>query len=166
MRTPDRKHQHGFSLIELSVAAGIYSLGLGSLSLLMLLAVRGTTESAYETTAALEAASLAEAILLTSDAAGHYALLPGDTAASCDPAISCSPQEMAAWQLAAWRERLSAQLPGGRGLVCLDSTPYDGDVDSPDCDGSGAAHIKVFWDRSPGSESSSEPPGRHVLRLP
>jgi len=166
MKVSTRALQRGFSLIELSVAAGIYSLGLGSLSLLMLLAVRGTAESAHETAAAVEAASLAEAILLTSDAAGHYALFPGEAAASCDPAVACSPQEMAAWQLAAWRERLSARLPGGAGLVCQDGTPNDGDTADAQCDGSGATFIKVFWNNPPGATETPDPQGRYLLRLP
>lgn len=166
MKLSTRALQNGFSLIELSVAAGIYSLGLGSISLLMLLAVRGTAESAHEAAAAIEAASLAEAIQLTSDAAGHYALLPGEVGASCDPAVACSPQEMAAWQLAAWRDRLSARLPGGYGLVCQDGTPLDGDGSNPRCDGSGGAVIKVFWSNPPGTADTPDPQGRYVLRLP
>ncbi len=166
MNLATRALQNGFSLIELSVAAGIYSLGLGSLSLLMLLAVRGTAESAQESAAAMEAASLAEAIQLTSDAAGHYALLPGELGASCDPAVSCSPQEMAAWQLSAWRERLAARLPGGHGVVCQDATPRDGDSSDASCDGSGATVIKVFWSQPPAAVDTPDPQGRYVLRLP
>lgn len=157
----------GFSLVELSVATAIYSMGLGSLSLMLLLAVQGTTEARFETTAAIQAASLAEMILLNSDAAGHFALPTMDGTVSCGLGQTCSVEEMATWQLETWRRRLAADLPGGQGLVCIDRTPHDGDAANAACDGEGgSAVIKVFW-QSPatgaGPESST---ARRILQLP
>jgi len=158
--------QQGFSLVELSVATAIYSMGLGSLALMMLLAVRGTVESRLQTVASIETASLAEMILLTSDAVGHYANPTGDNAAACGIDQVCAPEQMAAWQLEHWRGRLSAELPDGQGLVCQDRTPQDGDVDENSCDGAGASVIKVFW-RLPGDAARPDNlPSRQVLRLP
>jgi type IV pilus assembly protein PilV len=158
--------QDGFSLVELTVATAIYSMGLGSLSLMLLLAVQGTSEARMETTAATQAASLAEMILLTSDAAGHYAFPPGPGASLCDPAMGCSTQEMAAWQLDGWQRQLAAELPSGQGLVCQDATPNDGDVENAACSGEGDRVIKIFWERPPGASESDSSPTRHVLRLP
>ena len=160
-----RSHD-GFSLVELTVATAIYSMGLGSLSLMLLLAVQGTSDARMETTAAAEAASLAEMILLTSDAAGHYAFPPGPGASLCDPAVGCSAQEMAAWQLDAWRRRLAEELPSGQGVVCRDATPNDGDVKNAACSGAGGKVIKIFWEWSPSASESDVSPTRHVLRLP
>ena len=117
--------QDGFSLVELTVATAIYSMGLGSLSLMLLLAVQGTSEARLDTTAAAQAGSLAESILMTSDAAGHYALPPAAGAISCDHPRTCSVGEMATWQLDTWRRQLAAELPAGRGVVCQDATPAD-----------------------------------------
>ena len=153
----------GFSLVELSVATAIYSMGLGSLSLVMLLAVQGTSEARFETTAAVQLSSLAEMILMNSDATGHYALFSGSGVSACDLGHACSVEEMAAWQLETWRGRLASELPGGSGLVCRDRTPDDGDADDAGCDGEGNAVIKVFWRPAADTEGA---PNRQVLRLP
>lgn len=166
MRLPSRHRQPGFSLIELSAATAIYSLGLGSLSLMLLLSVHGTSEARFETTASIQAASLAELILMNSDAAGHYVYPAEPGATACDPADICSIDEMAAWQLQSWRDRLAAELPGGQGLVCRDSTPDDGDAGAPACDGTGAHVVKVFWSLPGDASERREGNGRQVLQLP
>jgi len=162
----DSWRQQGFSLVELSVATAIYSMGLGSLALMMLLSVQGTVESRLQTVASIETASLAEMIAMTSDAVGHYANPAGGDAPACSIDRVCAPEQMAAWQLERWRGRLAAELPDGRGLVCQDRTPQDGDADNDSCDGAGASVIKVFW-RQPGDVDGGDTlPSRQVLRLP
>jgi prepilin-type N-terminal cleavage/methylation domain-containing protein len=141
-RCPVRKA--GFSLIELTVATAIYSMGLGSLSLMM----------------------LAELILMNPAAIGHYISDVGGAAPDCDGGIVCAPDEMAAWHLQAWRDDLAALLPGGSGLVCLDSSPEDGESADAACDGVGGPVIKVLWE-VPEDEDDPEPGfGRQVARLP
>jgi Tfp pilus assembly protein PilV len=137
--------QDGFSLVELSVATAIYALGLGSLSLMMLLAVRGTGTAGDEAAATFHGSSLAEMILMHSDAIGHYALPSENPAVSCDGLEGCSAEEMAAWQLHLWQQKLADDLPGGHGLVCRDSTPHDGAIQDPACDGTGGYVVKIFW---------------------
>ena len=156
----------GFSLIELSVATAIYSMGLGSLSLMMLLAVQGTTEARFETTATVQLSSLAEMILMNSDAAGHYAVDSGSDAEACDLGHPCSVEEMAAWQLATWRGRLASELPAGSGLVCRDRTPDDGHTEDFACDGEGGHVIKIFWQPPATAVEPDGANGRQHLRLP
>ena len=158
------KGQSGFSLIELSVATAVYSMGLGGMALMLLLALRGTTGARLDMVAAMHAGSLAETIAMTSDAAGHFLTATAD-AASCDAGQACSLEEMAAAGLASWRRRLAEDLPRGAGLVCRDGTPDDGDAASPACDGAGGRVIKVFWEM-PAAEDDAPAKGRHVLRLP
>lgn len=158
--------QDGFSLVELTVATAIYSMGLGSLSLMLLLAVQGTSEARLDTTAAAQAGSLAESILMTSDAAGHYALPPAAGAISCDYPRICSVEEMATWQLDTWRRQLAAELPAGQGVVCQDATPADGDAEDAACDGQGGPVIKVFWQQPAGQPVPEASSARHVLHLP
>lgn len=163
--------QRGFSLIELTVATAIYSMGLGSLSLMMLLALHGTGGARLDTMATLHAASLAETIAMSSDAVGHYLNAGGPAAGDCVHDAPCSIAEMASANLAAWQARVAADLPGGAGLLCLDGTPMDGDGDNPACDGGGAPVIKVFW-QAPADRDTSAPEGlgaearRQVYRLP
>jgi type IV pilus assembly protein PilV len=156
--------QAGFSLIELSVATAVYSMGLGGMALMLLLALHGTTGARLDTVAAIHAASLAETIAMTSDAAGHY-LTASEAASSCEVGQSCSLEEMAAAGLTAWRRRLAEDLPQGAGLVCRDGSPDDGDATSPSCDGGGGRVIKVFWE-VPAEGDEAPAPGRHVVQLP
>lgn len=156
--------QAGFSLIELSVATAVYSMGLGGLALMLLLALQGTTGARLDTVAAIHAASLAETIAMTSDAAGHY-LSAIEGGPGCDAGQTCTPEAMAASGLASWRRRLEEDLPQGVGLVCLDATPDDGDAVGPSCDGGGGPVIKVFWEL-PAEEDGAPTGGRHVLQLP
>jgi len=160
------QRQQGFSLVELSIATAIYSMGLGSLALMMLLAVQGTVESRLQTVASIETASMAEMILMTSDAIGHYANPAGNNAAACGIDQACAPEQMAEWQLQRWRARLAAELPDGRGLVCQDRTPQDGDADNDSCDGVGASVIKVFWRLPADADEPDSLPSRQVLQLP
>lgn len=156
----------GFSLIELTVATAIYSMGLGSLSLMMMVAIQGTTDAGHDAVATGQAASLAELILMNPAAIGHYIGDVGGAAPDCEGGISCLPDEMAAWHLQAWRDDLASLLPGGSGLVCLDSSPEDGEPADAACDGAGGPVIKVLWD-APEDEDSPEPGvGRQVARLP
>ncbi|RPH96336.1 MAG: hypothetical protein EHM68_11350 [Lysobacterales bacterium] len=164
MRFRSIRGQRGFSLIELGVATAIYSMGLGSLSLLMLLAVHGTSGARLDTAAVMHTASLAEMIAMNSDAIGHYAFHSGT--GDCDDGRPCSADELAATNLATWRARLEEDLPRGTGLLCRDSTPADGDGKDPACDGQGGPVVKVFWEApAEGGERELEP-SRRVSRLP
>ena len=163
MRSEIKFRQHGFSLIELSMAAAIYSMGLGGVSLMLLLAVQGTATARLDTAAALHAGSLAEAIAMSSDAIGHY-LYPLETA-TCSPGALCGEDELAAWNLRSWQARVAADLPHGAGLLCRDSTPADGNALDPACDDGGPPVIKVFWETA--AENGGEPEiHRHLSRLP
>ena len=64
----------------------------------------------------------------------------------------CLPDEMALDDLATWQERISASLPNGVGVVCLDSgtlggaPTFDGTTINPLCDNLGSMFaIKVIW---------------------
>jgi type IV pilus assembly protein PilV len=167
MRIATRHRQGGFSLIELTVATAIYSMGLGSLSLMMLLAVGGTTDARFETTAAMQLSSLAEMILMNPGGATHYAAAPeGYEGPACDFGHACTAEEMAAWQMATWRRALASQLPRGRGLVCRDGSPDDGSDGDTACDGQGGEVIKLFWQPSVTPVEEPDRPARRVLRLP
>ena len=165
MRVQISGRRAGFSLIELSVATAIYSMGLGSLSLMMMVAVQGTSEAGHEGVAVLQAASMAEQILMNSGAIGHYMIEPGGDPPDCGEA-ACSAEEMAAWTLHAWRNDLAVALPAGAGLVCLDGTPGDGEPADAACDGAGGPVVKVFWKIPETGDGPESGTGRQVARLP
>jgi type IV pilus assembly protein PilV len=160
-----RFFQTGFSLIELSIATAIFSMGLGSLSMMMLAAIHGTAEARHQTVATMQASSLAEMIAMTSDAYGHYINPPDAEMAPCEEDF-CQGAAIAAGNMVFWRAELHNELPGGKGLVCRDSTPDDGNSIDPSCDGVGAVVIKVFWEESRHQDSEDGGHRRLVSRFP
>ena len=139
------RRQHGFSLVEVLVAAIVFSLGLGGLSLMLLTAAHGSVEAQNQTTAAMQAASLAELILLNPAATGHYINPQEEMGAGCFAPEVCTGAAWAAGNLARWQHELEQNLAGATGTVCLDSTPLDGRAADPACDGDGGTVVKVFW---------------------
>lgn len=146
MNTPaSSPRQYGFSLVEVLVAAVVFALGLGGLSLMMLTSVHGSVEAQNQTTAAMQAAALAELILLNPAATGHYINPPAQTSENCFAPAACSSAAWAAGNLARWQYELEQSLAHASGMVCLDATPNDGHAAAPACDGDGRAVVKVFW---------------------
>lgn len=157
----------GFSLIELTIATAIFSMGLGGLSLMLMMAVRGTTFADHYSLATVHANSLAEMILINSDAVGHYINPPASQATGCLGGDQlCSSGEIGGTFMHEWQHQLGTDLPNGNGLVCMDGTPHDGSRYEPLCDGSGNAVIKVFWQSPPGNAGGDPMEERLVRRLP
>lgn len=163
MKKPGGYLESGFSFIELSVATAIFSMGLGSLSLMMLAAIQGTAEARHQTVASSQVESMAEMIAMSSDAFGHYVFPVEDQACKDE---GCAGKGTAAANLAHWQQSLRDELPGGAGLVCRDSTPHDGEAANPACDGAGPLVIKVFWEESRHGQRADGSWRRAVSRLP
>jgi type IV pilus assembly protein PilV len=163
---PAPNRQNGFSLIELSIAAAIFSLGLAGVSLMLLTAITGTAEAGHQTFATNSAGSLAELIALNTDAAPHYANPQGAEAGICADSFDCSYAGMAAAEVNAWQRQLEAGLPNGHGLVCRDSTPDDGHSGDDACDGEGTLVVKVFWQEPIRSDENDDGRRRLVARIP
>lgn len=118
----------GFSLLEVLISSALLAtalLGLASLTL------RGMED------AAASRDELVAAILMR-DIAGSVAL-------SGLPPERFPEPGFAQRELEQWQQRVSSALPHAHGVVCLDSSPADGDPAQPACDGTGAAVAKVFW---------------------
>jgi type IV pilus assembly protein PilV len=165
MNKHKRGYQTGFSMVELAVATAVFSMGLGSLSMMMMASVQGTAEASHRTVAATQAYSLAELIAMQSDAFGHYINPPGEGVLDCNEDF-CRDEALASANMLAWQSHLARELPGSDGLVCFDSTPDDGSASDPSCDGSGALVVKVFWTETRHQNAPDGGQRRVVSRLP
>lgn len=163
MRLFHRPWHGGFSLVELTVAVAIFSMGIGSFSLLLLLALQGTLESRLQSVAVSQVRSLTESVEMLPAVAGNFPQAPSSPA--CLQGSVCTPVQMAAATLQQWQAQLAREIPGGRGTVCRDSTPSDGSVRDARCDGAGDRVVKVFW-TEPGASGHEIEDRRIVARLP
>lgn len=155
MRTAGtEKGQTGFSLVEVAVAAAVFSLGLGGLSLLLLLAVQGTVTPRLETLAAVHARSLTEAARFVPG--GVEALpLAGAGPAGCSAAAPCPPGVMAATIMESWQQRVEKDIPTGRGLVCRDSVLLSSA--GGECGGLPGETVSVDWDEADADGDGTAP---------
>ncbi len=127
----------GATLIEVLVALAVLSVGLAGLSATQLRTLEHLRVVVQESRAALFAADMAEQL----EGAGA----PGQAA------------------LERWRSEIAASLPQGSGIVCGDSTPFDGTAQAPACDGAGGfMAIKLWWDED--NDGNAERARISVLR--
>lgn len=144
------------ALMEALIALLILSFAALSYAALQMRGLGANNSALWRSKAGLQADAMADRLRANRPgvAAGAYnALVAAPTAPSCGSASACSPAQMAQLDFAQWRDGLALELPGGVGVVCLDSTPDDGSAAAPACDGSGAMFaIKVFW-REKGASS-------------
>jgi type IV pilus assembly protein PilV len=124
MRTPTHPHQRGASLIEILVAVLLLSIGLLSMVGLQVNALKLSKEAQFRSAAADLASSFAEAAKANVSGAlanGYdytvaYAAPNGPIAvpATCrDIVLPCTAAQIAADDVASWRESARLSLPGG-----------------------------------------------------
>lgn len=152
----------GFTLLEVLVALIVLSVGLLSLAGLQVIGLR-TNHSAYmRTQATIQSYDIIDRMRANFRGVrdGHYNKPTVDDSAgiehaACETTTGCSSQQMAEQDLFRWNQAITDVLPGGLGVVCIDSTPEDGtpdDDEAPACDGVGATNpeaaiytIKIWW---------------------
>jgi type IV pilus assembly protein PilV len=157
-----RRHHRGVTLIEALIAIVILSVAaLGYAALQM----RGLSSNA-------SAMWRSKATLLLGEAADRLrANQPGVTAgnynnrvtfsqtcpvaAACISGSTCTAAQMAQDDFTQWRCKVQEALPGGVGVICLDSDANDGNATSPACDGLGTVlAVKIFWNEASASVRS------------
>lgn len=134
-------HSRGFSLIEVLISMLILAFGVLSMGGLQLAALKSTQMAGSMSVAATFAKEYTEMMRsnqslssVTSTVAGvnPYLFDTGNTstytvsAPNCLTAV-CSTATMATLHVADWAQRLAGQLPGGRAVVCRDSSPRNSD---------------------------------------
>jgi type IV pilus assembly protein PilV len=150
----------GYILIEALITVLIFAIGLLGVVGLQTVALSSSSVSNMRTEATVLAMDMADRMRANLGAADGTPGAGYDEPAAADNACrsiyaaavqgapaACTPAELAADDMLDWLDQVGQSLPGGAGMVCIDSTPDDGDdAASPDCDGLGDSYaIKVWW---------------------
>lgn len=164
-----RNPQHGVTMLEVLIAIVVLSFGMLGMLGLLTNGLKMTSSSQYRTIAAQQLTAIADMISANPDISFAYAALPSNSAvtSNCLTATGCAttvstlttttgtpPVTTTTTSLSStalpqtdyelWRQNL-AMLPQGVGVVCLDSTPADGNSASFACDGLGRLTVKICW---------------------
>lgn len=156
----------GFTLLEALISILILAVGLLGLAGLYVAGAQYNKSANLRTFATQQAYDMADrmrvnigALTVLSPTVPYYHLPSAVQHTSCYTS-TCNSQQMAQNDYYEWNDPASASsnprvLPGGYGIVCLDSTPNDGTWNGTSvthgCDGLGTMYaIKVWWleDRS------------------
>jgi type IV pilus assembly protein PilV len=163
--------QRGFTLLEVLVAIVVFSIGLLGIAGLQVAGMRYTHGSQLRSLATMQAENMADSMRANrvGVADGHYNVtgsMPTSYPTDCSVA-TCTPADLARFDLVTWnseadagkpRESNADVLPGGAGVVCIDSTPNDGGPSGWACDNTGTVYaVKLVWnERTVGDWEESE----------
>lgn len=143
---PGSRSGAGFTLVEVLIAVLVLGLGLLGLAGLQTTSLRGTHSASLRIEAIQLSYEIADRIRAnpSGEQAGNYNNQEG----SSDDCLGspCNAAQLAGYDLNQWRTAVSSRLPSGAGWVCRDSTPDDGNLYSPACDGNLPYAIKIWWD--------------------
>jgi len=155
--TPNpRNRQAGVSLVEVLVSALIVSIGLVGVAGLQVASLKNNQTALMRSQATSLAYDLADRMRsnVTGASAGFYDPDNAALTTGCGSTTGCSTQQLSEHDLAEWQAALSATLPMGEGVVCIDSTPNDGSrAATPACDATGTQFsVKLWWDENSDGE--------------
>ena len=150
----------GFTLLEVLVALVVLSIGLLGLAGLQLTSVTNTRDAYYRSQALMLSYDIADRMRANWTQIGDYDGNTNTTPVSaCRTTGGCvNASDMADDDLALWRQAVAA-LPGGEGIVCIDSTPNDGtSVSSAACSGGTGNQyvVKIWWNNDRDATNANE----------
>ena len=162
-RSRPRAASAGFTLLEVLIAIVVVAFGLLGLAGLQVFALKNNQNASMRVTATAMANDMVDRMKanflgVVAEGQDNYnrtkvsdykTLVTSCNGASGD---TCTPTQMAQNDRAEWQARLAASLPGGVGIVCVDSTPNDANPKPTDtdhgCDNAGTTVfvVKIWWD--------------------
>ncbi len=183
-----RYTQQGFTLAEVLASVFLLALGVVGAAGMQLQALRTAQQSAFQTVALSVATEMADMMRMTLSAPNAHALLrsylqvdfrsrEGSTASTANCYVSsCSPEQLVAFNIEQWKQRIEASLPDARAKICLDVLPSDGSASQPDwsCNSAssplaadkGRILIKIGWrDKTTPAEAARTFPPLVVLTV-
>ncbi len=146
--TSTRRARGGYVLLEALVAVVIASVGFIGAARMQTLGLAMNNSTQVRQKATLLGYQMADRIRANQAGFSAHAYdAPSAGSTDCLSAASgCTPALLAAADVGQWQGEIASQLPSGTGVVCLDSTPDDGDPAAPQCDGLGnVIAVKLWW---------------------
>ncbi|MFO1278239.1 MAG: type IV pilus modification protein PilV [Burkholderiaceae bacterium] len=165
-----RIHQRGMTLVEVLVALVIFALGMMGAGGLILSSMRSSQYSSNASVAISLARDYGEIMQLipasvqaTSEAGTGNTFAIDSSVAMTVPTQTCKTNacngdQMIAWNVWEWAQRVSKELPGGRAVVCKDTDPKDANgLFRWTCDGAGTMTvIKFGWSAKTGAAGTGD----------
>jgi len=146
--TSRRRAAGGYVLLEALIAVVIAAVGFIGAARMQTLGLAMNNSTQVRQKATLLGYQMADRIRANQAGVSARAYdRPSAGATACLVAASgCTPAQLAAADVGEWNSEIASQLPGGTGVVCVDSTPDDGAATAPDCDGVGnVIAVKLWW---------------------
>jgi type IV pilus assembly protein PilV len=143
-----RRAQAGYVLLEALVAVLVAAVGFVGAARMQTMGLSMNNSAQVRQKATLLGYQMADRIRANQiGVTAHAYDRPSAGDVSCLVAVTgCTPTQLAAADIGEWQGEIAAQLPTGTGVVCLDSTPDDGDAATPMCDGIGnVIAVKLWW---------------------
>lgn len=163
--------QQGVTMLEVLIAIVVLSFGLLGMLGLLTNGLKMTSSSQYRTIAAQQLTAMADMINANPEIVAKYAPPSGTrdsnycfTTTGCTTVVATNTvtagtppvtttsttitSALPATDYFLWQKDLEAKLPAGSGIVCLDSTPADGNSANFACDNSGRPTIKICWNEN------------------
>ena len=136
----------GYALLEALVAIVVASVGFIGAARLQTLGMKMNSSSQLRQKAVLLNYQMTDRIRANRIGFGAGAYNNPSVGAMTCLSTGCTPAELAVADMTEWSNDISGQLPGGTGVVCVDSTPNDGTALVPACDGLGnVLAVKIWW---------------------
>ena len=157
----------GYALLEALVAVVVASVGFIGAARLQTLGMKMSSSAQTRQKAVLLTYQMMDRV--RANRAGYGLGAYDNPAVGSKACLSagCTPATLAVADMTEWSDDIAGQLPGGSGVVCVDSTPNDGTAVAPACDGIGALPtdhsvlvVKVWW-----TDSASTGPTRFVAEV-
>src|SRR5664279_3624796 len=130
---PRQRAQAGYVLLEALIAVVIAAVGFIGAARMQTLGLAMNNSTQVRQKATLLGYQMADRIRANQAGVNAHAYdAPNAGSTDCLSAASgCTPALLAAADVGQWQAEITSQLPGGTGVVCLDSTPDDGDAATP-----------------------------------
>jgi len=158
--------QRGFTMLEVLIAIMVISIGLLGLAALQMHSLRQGQSAYYRSVATQLAYDMSDRMRgnITGVLANAYNRTGigtdyGTAVVNCTTTAGCVAADLARNDAYEWQQLVQTLLPGGEGIICIDSAPNDGTSGATHgCDGAIPANpnerplhaIKIWWtdDRS------------------